>query len=403
MRELKGREIALGVSGSIAAYKACEVTRELIKEGAGVYVVMTHAATRFISPLTFQALSRRPVITTLFHEMGAGEDHIDLAQRCDLLLIAPATANIIAKMANGIGDDPLTTLVLALRSPILVAPAMNERMFKNPIVRRNITKLKDLGFRIIEPEYGELASLEKGIGRLASVERIIREVKTALLKTKRLKGKQILITAGPTQEPIDMVRYIGNRSSGKMGFALAEVAKEMGAEVTLVSGPTLLSPPMGVDFIPVKTTRDMHRVVIERFKGMDVGIFAGAPCDFRPRRVYKGKIKKTKELKIELVENPDILKEIGKRKDSMVLVGFSAECGEALEDASKKLRDKNLDMIVANDISRDDAGFEADTNVVTLIERGGGVERLGRLSKVEVARRILEKVAEMIDGGDGGT
>lgn len=393
---LEERKIALGISGSIAAYKAPQILRGLIKEGAEVYVLMTHAATRFVSPITFQALSKRPVITSLFHRMRPWEEYLDLAKRCELLLIAPATANIIGKMANGIGDDALTTFALSFTSTILIAPAMNQSMFRNPIVMENLTRLKGLGFKIIEPEYGELASREIGFGRLASVERIISEVKS-LLTDQKLRDKQILITAATTHEPIDNVRYIGNRSTGKMGFSLAKVAKEMGARVTLVSGPTLLHPPSGVEFLQVNTTLDMYRVVKERFNEMDIGIFAGAPCDFRPSKVYDGKIKGYEGLKIEFIKNPDILKEIGEIKDSKILVGFSAEFEDILGNALRKLQEKNLDMIVANDISREDAGFGVDTNVVTIIDKYGGIETLPRLSKDEVARKILEKVAEMVE------
>lgn len=393
---LKGRVVILGVTGSIAAYKAADITRELVKAGAEVHVVMTEAATHFVSPITFQTLSMQPVITGLFYERQACETHIDLASSADLLLIAPATANIIGKLAAGIADDFLTTLALATTSPILIAPAMNERMYHNSIFKENTDRLKGLGLHFIESEYGELASLEKGWGRLASVSRIIEAVEEAVGSGKELAGKRILITAGPTQEPIDEVRYITNRSSGRMGFALARQARRMGAEVILVSGPTQIAPPFGVECIWVRTANQMYEVVRERFKEVDIGIFAAAVADFRPKEAIKGKIKKKEELTLELVQTCDILKEMAGRKDSKILVGFAAEREDLVANALLKLKDKNLDMIVANDISEEGAGFEVDTNIVTIITSDGISESLPRLSKDNVARHILKKIANLL-------
>ncbi len=395
---LKGKRIILGITGSIAAYKAAEITRELIKREAQVYVVMTKAATHFISPLTLQTLSGNPVITELFYERGPQETHIDLASRNDLLLIAPATANIIGKISTGIADDILTTLVLATTSPILMAPAMNEKMYYNSIFKENMEKLARYGVEFIEPEYGKLAYGQKGMGRLASISKIIEAVKTALKRRKDLSGKRILVTAGPTQEPIDEVRYIANRSSAKMGFALARAAYEMGGKVILISGPTLLKPPLGVEFIQIRTALEMYEAVKERFKEVDIGIFAAAVADFHPSKAHRGKIKKEeKGLVVELTPNPDILKEIGKDKGSKILVGFAAEVEDLIANASLKLKEKNLDMIVANRISEEGAGFEVDTNIVTIISKEEAIEKLPQLSKDEVARLILKKVVDMVE------
>lgn len=391
---LAGKRIILGVTGSIACYKAAEITRELINRGAKVHVVMTEAATHFVSPITFQTLSGHPVITGLFYKRQPDETHIDLARSCNLLLVAPATANIIGKVASGVADDFLSTLALAATSPILIAPAMNERMYSNPIFRENMERLISFGVEFVESEYGELACGEKGMGRLASVSRIIEAVEETLGEGKELKNKKVLITSGPTQEPIDEVRYITNRSSAKMGFALARAARRMGGEVVLISGPASLRPPLGIELIQVRTAREMYEAVKERFKEVDIGIFAAAVADFRPKETVKGKIKKDGEFSMELVRNPDILKEMGERRDSKILVGFAAEAEDLLANATLKLKEKNLDIIVANDICEEGAGFDVDTNIVTIITRDGKQEKLPRLSKDEVARHILKKVVE---------
>ncbi len=391
---LKDKNIVLGITGSIAAYKSAELTSQLVKLGTNVTIIMTNSATHFISPLTLATLSKNKVITDFFETPSNFEvEHISLADKADILLIAPATANIIGKIAAGIADDFLTTFVLACRAPILIAPAMNERMYLNPILQENIKKLKNRGIYFIEPEVGNLACGEKGIGRLADVHKIIVVIGAILEPVTPLKGKKILITAGGTQEPIDPIRYIGNRSSGKMGYALAEVAQEFGAEVTLISAPTQLEPPVGVQTIFVETASQMRDEVLKIFPCVDIVISAAAVADFSPKEIKSQKIKKTTlPPVIELNKTPDILAELGQKKQAQILVGFAAESENLIANAKVKLKEKNLDLIVANDIK---TAFGKDTTQVTVITRDGEVEELPLLSKKETARQIIKKVESL--------
>lgn len=393
---LKGKNIILGITGSIAAYKSAEITSQLVKLGANVKVIMTKSATRFISPLTLATLSRNKVITDLFELPDSYEvEHINLADRADILLIAPATANIISKIACGIADDFLTTFALACKSPILLAPAMNERMYLNPILAENIKKLKTRGIHFVEPEVGNLACGEQGLGRLAGINRILETMETILNPAHPLKGKKILVTAGGTQEPIDPIRYIGNRSSGKMGYALAGVAKEFGAEVILISAPTQLEPPAGVQTIFVETASQMREAVLKAFPTVDIVISAAAVADFSPKEIKPHKIKKTTlPLVLELNKTPDILAELGQKKQDKILIGFAAESenlneASLISNAKAKLKEKNLDLIVANDIK---TAFGKDSTQVVIITKDGEAEELPVLSKTETAIRILNKV-----------
>mgnify|MGYP005844151487 CR=1 FL=1 len=395
---LEGKEIILGVTGSIAAYKAVEVLRELMKRGARVTCVMTASAQRFVAPLTFQTLSCQNVITDMFTlDYEAKIGHISTAERADLLLVAPATANIIGKFAHGIADDFLTNLFLATTVPVLIAPAMNTNMYEHPNVQANIKKLKGLGVRFVEPAYGELACGVEGRGRLAEVSDIVKAAEEVLAIRRDLEGRRVLVTAGPTQEPLDPVRFITNRSSGKMGYALAAAARDRGARVILVSGPTSLEPPSGVEFIPVITTEEMRRAVLERFEETDIVIKAAAVADYRPVKSAPSKIKKEEvTLKIELERNPDILAELGERKGRKVLVGFAAETEDLLKNAEEKLRKKNLDFIVANDVGKEGAGFSVETNLVKILDCKGNVEELPLLTKREVAEIVLDRVVAVL-------
>lgn len=387
------QNIILGVTGSIAAYKAAEIMRELVKLKLAVHPVMTKAATHFITPLTLSTLAGNKVYLDLFEpQIEFKVEHISLAKRADLILIAPASANIIGKIANGICDDLLTTVVMASSAPLLIAPAMNEAMYENVNFRRNMNRLKEQGVRFIEPEEGDLACGGKGRGRLAKVGTIIEAAKDFLGEKKILKGKKLLITAGPTYEPIDPVRYLGNYSSARMGFALARTALLFGAEVILVSGPTTLRPPEGVRYIPVKTAEQMQKEVDGFFKEIDGVISAAAVSDFRPKGVALEKIKKEEaKLTLELVRNPDILASLGKRKGEKILVGFAAETSSLIENAREKLLKKNLDLICANPVP---ASFGEKEAVVTLITREEAIE-LPRLSKERIAGEILKKVAQI--------
>ena len=387
------QNIILGVTGSIAAYKAAEIIRELVKQDLEVFPVMTKAATHFITPLTLSTLAGNKVYLDQFPpQIDFKIEHISLAKRADLILIAPASANIIGKIANGICDDLLTTVVMAGNAPLLIAPAMNEAMYRNVNFRRNMDRLKEQGVRFIEPEEGDLACGGKGRGRLANVGIIIEAVKDLLGQKEILKGKKLLITAGPTYEPIDPVRYLGNYSSARMGFALAGTALLFGAEVTLVSGPTGLMPPEGVRYIPIKTAKQMQKEVDRFFKEVDVFISAAAVSDFRPKGVALEKIKKEKaKLTLELVRNPDILASLGKRKEGKTLVGFAAETSSLVENARGKLLKKNLDLVCANPVP---ASFGEGEAVVTLITREEAI-KLPRLSKERIAEEILKKVAQM--------
>jgi len=394
---IKNKNIVLGVTGGIAAYKAAELTRALIKEGANVKVIMTKNATEFVKPLTLKTLSRNQVYTDIFiSEKEYNMAHIALADFADIFVIAPATANIIGKMASGIGDDLLSTTIMAQEKPTLICPAMNDKMLSNPIVRENIHKLKKIGYVIMESGEGELACKTTGKGRLPDVSDIVQEIKT-LLVPKDLKGLKILITAGPTEEPIDPVRFITNLSSGKMGYALAAVAQQRGARVTLVSGPTHLSEPHVEKMINVRTAEEMRRAVISEYKKADIIIKAAAVADYRPKVTAKEKIKKDGiRITLELERNPDIIEEIGKNKGNRILVGFAMETENLLANAREKLKKKNMDLIVANNLREEGSGFRADTNVIRIMDRAGKVESPGKMTKMQAAGRILDRIGKMM-------
>src|ERR1700722_2701236 len=394
--------ITLGVTGGVAAYKAAELVRRLQQDSFAIQVVMTRGAREFIAPLTFAALSGLKVITDLFAESG-GEanlesaiEHIAVAQRTDLLLVAPATADILAKFARGIADDFLTTLYLATTAPVVVAPAMNVNMWNHAATQENIEMLRARGVKIVDPDEGYLACGMTGAGRLASQEQIVAAVRETLHFKRDLDGQTVLITAGPTCEDIDPVRYLTNRSSGKMGYAVAEVAARRGARVILVSGPTSLDAPAGVHRIDVRTTDEMHRAVAEKFPECSIAIFAAAVADYRPVAKLEQKIKRDKEpVTLSLQPTTDILATVAKNKGERLVVGFAAETQAVAENARKKLVAKNADMIVANDVTAEGAGFDHDTNIVTLFARDGRDLPLPRMSKSEVAQRVLDEVVRL--------
>jgi phosphopantothenoylcysteine decarboxylase/phosphopantothenate--cysteine ligase len=394
---LSGKKIIVGITGGIAAYKACEIVRRFKKLGAQTMVVMTQNAQKFITPLTLETLSENEVVTEMFPEKKVvGIRHINLAHWADLILIAPTTANVIGKIRAGIADDILTTVVISTKSPVMFAPAMNVNMWENPIVQDNVAHLKKLGYRFIEPEEGDLAC-GTGKGRLPEPDFIVNQAVKLLTGKKDLEGKSILVTAGRTQEPIDPVRYISNRSSGKMGYAIAEAARRRGAKVTLISGPTALASPPEVDLVRVQSAREMHSAVKSGFAKADALIMAAAVSDFVPGIRSKDKIKKSPEgVVLKLIPGVDILEEMGKKKGKKILVGFSLETEDEIKNSKKKLADKNLDLIVVNNPNVPGAGFEVDTNVVTLIERSGKATRLPLLSKTEVAERLLDRVSTML-------
>lgn len=394
---MDAKNVVLGVTGGIAAYKAVEIVRGLRKKKVNVHVIMTQAATEFVSPLTFRELSENPVIVNMFAEPKIWHvQHIALATLADVFLIAPATANVIGKIAHGIADDMLTTTVMATRAPVIIAPAMNTNMYTNPIVQENLAKLRSLDYHIIEPAAGELACGTKGAGRLPEPDFIVNFVMDKLYQQRDYTGKKILVTAGGTREPIDPVRFIGNRSSGKMGYALAAAAAARGAEVVLVSGPSVLSPPAHTKVIQVETTAQMLDAVLSVFDQADVIIKAAAVADFRPLQPAQQKIKKRDgTLVLALEKTPDILEELGRRKKAgQILVGFAAETQDLLANAREKLAKKNLDMIVANDITQPGAGFDTETNVVRLIYRDETVESLPLMSKRQIADIILDRIRD---------
>lgn len=390
---LAGKTIVLGVTGGIAAYKSAELVRLLVKEGAIVRVIMTKNAQEFITPLTLQTLSGNPVATETFDLTQESQiGHIRLADAADLLLIAPATADIIAKLANGIADDLLSTVLLATRAKVLIAPAMNVHMYAHPIVQANMRKLSEVGYGFVEPAEGFLACGYEGKGRLADPEDIVEEAR-AVLTRKDLHGEHIIVTAGPNAEPIDPVRFITNRSTGKMGFAMARVAWRRGAEVTLVSGPTGLEAPRGVRFRPIRTALQMQQAILEHYPAATMIVSAAAVADYRPAQVAPQKIKKTGgNFSIELTRNPDILGELSQHKGNRLFVGFATETENVLENAARKLRTKNLDMIVANDVTQEGAGFAHDTNIVTIIDRSERMETLPMMSKDDVAHAVYDRL-----------
>ncbi len=401
---LEGKKIITGVCGGIAAYKAVEVVSRLKKLNAEVDVIMTSNATRFVTPLTFRSISRRPVVTDMFEEPENWETkHISLAEKADLMIVAPATANIIGKAAGGIADDMLSTVIMALKAPILFAPAMNSRMYENRLLQENIKKLETQGFIFMEPEEGRLASGSYGRGRLPEPLRIVDMAVNILNRKRDMKGIKVLVTAGPTIEHIDPVRYISNNSSGKMGYALGMEAYERGASVKIISGPVHLPGINGIDILNVTTAEEMYRAVLENYMECDIIIFAAAVTDYRCRTISQSKIKKSKEeFKIELVKNPDIAKEIGKRKDRRIHIGFAAETDNLEKNALSKLENKNFDMIAANDVTVEGSGFEVDTNIVTLFKREGEVLKLPLMNKKEAAGRILDEALKIYYPKDGG-
>jgi phosphopantothenoylcysteine decarboxylase/phosphopantothenate--cysteine ligase len=394
---VKGKNIVVGISGGIAAYKAAELVRLLMKSEALTNVAMTTNAAQFVTPVTFEALSGNRVICNQFRDEGPLMEHITWGQEADLVIIAPATANIIGKIANGIGDDFLSTMLLATTAKILVCPSMNTQMYMNPAVQDNLKRLKKRDITVMEPGEGQLACRTEGPGRLPEPADIVEQAEM-LLSRQDLSGLKILLTAGATVEPIDPVRFITNRSTGKMGYALARAAKRRGASVTLISGPTALPSPYGVTFFGVKSAEEMKQAVFDNRSGCDIIIKAAAVADYRPLEMAEQKIKKgTDTLTLELTKNPDILAELGatKKEFPCVLVGFAAETEELLSHAKAKLEAKNLDMIVANDVSRSDAGFEADTNIVKMIYRNGDTEDSRLMSKDDIADLILDRAKEL--------
>jgi phosphopantothenoylcysteine decarboxylase / phosphopantothenate---cysteine ligase len=394
--------ITLGVTGGVAAYKAAELVRRLQQDGFTVQVVMTRGAREFVTPLTFAALSGQKVITDLFAESG-GEanlesaiEHIAVAQRTDLLLVAPATADILAKFARGIADDFLTTLYLASTAPVVVAPAMNVNMWNHAATQENVEMLRARGVKIVDPDEGYLACGMTGAGRLAGQEMIVAAVHEAVHIARDLAGETVLVTAGPTREDLDPVRYFTNRSSGKMGYAVAEAAARRGARVTLVSGPTSLETPSGVERIDVRTAEEMQRAVTDKFPACSIAIFTAAVADYRPAERTAQKMKRAKDsLTITLEPTPDILASAARDKGDRLVVGFAAETDHVAENARKKLAAKNADLIVANDVTAEGAGFDTDTNVVTLFSRDGRDLALPRMTKAEVAQHILDEVLRL--------
>lgn len=396
---LKDKTVVIGVSGGIAVYKTLDVVSRLRKLGVNVNVIMTKSATEFVTPLSFQSLSQNYVVCDMFEDPKTWDvEHISLAKRADVFLIAPATANVIGKIANGIADDMITTTVMATKAKVLIAPAMNTNMYENPILQRNINTLKELGYNFVEPESGRLACGDTGKGKLASPETIVDEVVKLLSKDQDLKGKSIIVTAGPTVESIDPMRYITNRSTGKMGYSIAKEAIERGADVTLITGPTNLTPPQNLKkLVKIESAKDMYEAVLENLDENDVVIKSAAVADYKPKNYSNKKIKKSDDdLVIELDRNKDIAKEIGKIKNNKILVGFAAETNDLIENASLKIKKKNLDFIVANDLTKEGAGFGVDTNIVKIIDKEGNITEYPKMKKEEVANIILDKIKELL-------
>ncbi|GAA5415055.1 cysteine/Cysteine sulfinic acid decarboxylase [Paraliobacillus ryukyuensis] len=391
---LRGSRIVLGVSGGIAAYKACALTSKLVQQGAEVKVIMTESAKQFVSPLTFQALSRNPVFTDTFDEKDPSKiAHIDLADWADLFVIAPATANIIGKLANGIADDMLSTTLLATEADVYIAPAMNVHMYGHPAVIKNMQTLDQWSYKFIEPGEGYLACGYVGKGRLEEPESIVKAIANDRNDQQILKGKKLLISAGPTQEKIDPVRFLTNHSSGKMGFALAQVAAECGADVTLVAGPVSLDTPANVNRINVISAEEMYQEMLKHYDDSDIVIKAAAVADYRPAKTYEHKIKKKdNDMQISFERTRDILKELGSKKENQFLVGFAAETNDPIAFGKQKLASKQLDAIVINDINASGAGFKSDTNVVTYIHRSGETNHFKLATKQEIAKQLLKQI-----------
>lgn len=389
---IKDKRIVLGVSGAISAYKALELVRLFVKGEALVWPVMTRSAKEFITPLSLSTLAANPVCTSLF-ERGriSSIGHIELAQKSDLIIVAPATANVIGKIASGVSDDPLTTIIMAATCPVLIAPSMNDRMWENPVVKGNVEKLISIGYKFVGPGEGALACGGVGKGRLAGVDEIVEAAREALTQ-KDLKGEKALVTAGPTREAIDPVRFVSNASSGRMGYALARAAKRRGAEVVLISGPTYLPMPAGVTYVPVATAEEMNEAGLRYYPQSTLVIMAAAISDYRPKKSYSQKVKKdASTLSVELERTEDVLKQMGGKKKRQFLVGFALETENLEENARKKLKDKNLDMVVANG----PAGLAGATNEVLIINREGALERVPPLDKDEIADRILDRVVRL--------
>lgn len=392
------KTVIVGVTGGIAAYKAAEIVRGLCKRGITVHILMTEAATRFVTPLTFQTLSGNPVVVDMFAEPRVWNvQHVAYAQRADLVLVAPATASTIGKLAAGMADDMVSATVLTTTAPVVLAPAMNSNMYNHPVVQANLRRLREIGYHIIAPGVGELACGDVGEGRLADVSQILDQVFLLLDRGQDLAGMTLLVTAGPTREYIDPVRFISNPASGKMGYALAEAARVRGGRVLLVTGPTTEQPPVGVEVVRVTTTAEMLEAVLDFFPKADIVLKAAAVSDYRPLSTAPQKIKKgEQQLQLTLERNPDILALLGSRKGDKILVGFAAETQEVLKHAQEKLRRKNLDLIVANDVSQAGAGFATDTNIATVIRRDGSIKEFPLLTKRELAHRILDEVVALL-------
>lgn len=413
---LKDKNIILGVTGGIAAYKCVDLVSRLRKQGANVHVILTKGAQNFVTETAMREISGNPVVTSMWQEIQQYDvEHIALAQLADVVLVAPATANVIAKCACGMADDMLTTTLLATKAPVFFAPAMNTNMYENSITQQNLHTLQERGCHIIEPAAGHLACGTSGVGRMPEPQELVEILADFFATGKELaepdetdsrqhlaegldfSGLNILVTAAGTREPIDPVRYIGNRSSGKMGYAIAETARDLGANVTLISGPSALPPLAGVNFFKVESARDMRRLVLENFPESQIVIKAAAVADYRVKNVAEHKIKKNdEELTLVLEKNPDILKELGQKKQKgQVLVGFAAETQNLIQYAKSKLEKKNLDMIVANDVSKPQAGFNVDTNLIKLLKRDGSIEELPLMSKKDLAYIILNHVMKI--------
>ncbi|MGE5592244.1 MAG: bifunctional phosphopantothenoylcysteine decarboxylase/phosphopantothenate--cysteine ligase CoaBC [Betaproteobacteria bacterium] len=395
---LENKTVVLGVTGGIAAYKAAEVASILVKSGAEVHVVMTEAATKFVAPLTFRTLSRNPVSVDMFSDPGEWNvRHVALAEKADIVVVAPATANCVGKVACGIADDLLTTIIMATKAPVLFVPSMNQAMYENPIFRANLDRLRALGYKAMEPSTGYLACGAQGKGRMPEPEEIVEEIRKLLSVKQDLIGSRVIVTAGPTEEPIDPVRHISNRSSGKMGYALAEAARDRGASVVLVSGPTALADPGGVEVVHVRTAREMLDAVMGRLEKADAVIGAAAPTDWRPAKVAPRKLRKgAGPMTLELEACEDIIGTVGKHKGKRVVVGFAAETHDLLEHAAAKLEAKNLDFIVANDVTHPGAGFGSDFNEAKIMHRDGRVETVLLMPKRDLAHRILDEVAQLL-------
>lgn len=390
------KNVVLGVCGGIAAYKSLDLVSKLVKNNIDVDVVMTKNACEFINPLSFQSISKNPVTYSMFKEPTSWDiKHISLAKKADVVAIVPATANIIGKIASGIADDILTTTVMATQAQVMIAPAMNTNMYKNIIVQDNIKKLKKYNYKFIEPQSGRLACGDIGIGKLASVEYIYDAITSELCKNKDLIGKKVLVTAGPTIAPIDPVRFITNKSTGKMGYAIAKIARNRGADVTLISGPCNLERPYGIKLINVKTNNEMYNAVIDEYDHSDIVIKAAAVSDFKVSNYSKEKIKKNNDkLALDMVKDTDILMELGKRKSKQILVGFAAESSNIIQNALNKLKKKNLDYIVANCITEEGIGFASNENKVTILSKSGEIVSLEKMSKEDVAEELFNLIIE---------